>query len=46
MSIQYNSMLQTYTATDRYGVVLAVYNPATHGTLSDFRAACRDLVEG
>jgi hypothetical protein len=41
MTIQYNSMLQTHTATDRYGVVLAIYNPAVHGTLADFRATAR-----
>jgi len=46
MHIQYNSMLQTHTATDRYGVVLAVYNPAVHGTLADFRATSRALVGG
>jgi hypothetical protein len=46
MSIQFNSALGTHTATDRFGVVLAIYNPATHGTLADFRASSRALVEG
>lgn len=46
MSIQYNSQLGKHTAVDEYGVVLAIYNPATHGTLADFRASSRALVEG
>jgi hypothetical protein len=44
MSIQFNHRLDTYTAVDEYGVVLAVYDPATHGTLADFRASARFLV--
>jgi hypothetical protein len=46
MSIQFNSALGTHTATDRYGVVLAIYDPDTHGTLADFQATARALVEG
>jgi len=46
MSIQYNSQLNTHTATDRYGVVLAIYDPAVHGTLADFRVAARSLLGG
>lgn len=46
MSIQFNSALQTHTAVDRFGVVLAIYNPTVHGTLADFRASSRALVEG
>lgn len=44
MSIQYSTRLETHTAVDKFGVVLAVYNPATHGTLADFRASCQSLV--
>ena len=46
MTIQYNSMLHTHTAVDEYGVVLAIYDPKTHGTLADFRATSRALVGG
>ncbi len=46
MHIQYNSALHTHTATDNFGVVLAIYDPAVHGTLADFRVAARALVEG
>lgn len=46
MTIQYNAQLGKHTAVDEYGVVLAIYNPATHGTLADFRASSRALVEG
>jgi len=46
MSIQYNTQLGKYTAVDEYGVVLAIYAPADHGTLADFRASARALVEG
>lgn len=45
MSIQYNSQLNTHTAVDEFGVVLAIYDPSTHGTLADFRVAARALVE-
>lgn len=44
MSIQYNHRLNTHTAVDKYGVVLAVYNPALHGTLADFRTSSQSLV--
>ncbi|WP_285401016.1 hypothetical protein [Luteibacter sp. ME-Dv--P-043b] len=44
MSIQFNSRLNAHTAVDEYGVVLAIYNQATHGTLADFRASCQSLV--
>jgi hypothetical protein len=44
--IHYSSALRTHVAADQFGVVLAVYDPATHGTLADFRAAARELVEG
>ncbi|SKB50206.1 hypothetical protein [Luteibacter sp. 22Crub2.1] len=44
MSIQYNSRLKTHTAVDQYGVVLAIYDPATHGTLADFCASSSSLV--
>lgn len=37
MHVQYNHQLRTYTATDDYGVVLSVYNPALHGTVEDFK---------
>lgn len=46
MSIHYNATLGTHTAVDRYGVVLSIYDPKIHGTLADFRAASRALVEG
>jgi hypothetical protein len=46
MSIQFNLQLNTHTAVDAHGVVLAIYDPATHGTLADFRASSRALVEG
>jgi hypothetical protein len=46
MSIQFNSALGTHTAVDRFGVVLSIYDPKIHGTLADFRAASRALVEG
>ncbi len=46
MRIQYNSALDTHTAVDRYGVVLAIYDPDIHGTLANFRATSRDLVKG
>jgi hypothetical protein len=46
MHIQFNSALNTHTATDRYGVVLAIYNPTVHGTLADFRVAARSLLGG
>lgn len=44
MSIQYNHQLNTHTAVDSFGVVIAIYNPATHGTLESFKASCADLV--
>jgi hypothetical protein len=46
MRIQYNRALDTHTAVDKYGVVLAIYNPAIHGTLADFRASSKSLVQG
>jgi hypothetical protein len=46
MSIHYSHALHTHVAADEFGVVLAIYAPTTHGTLADFRASCRDLVEG
>jgi hypothetical protein len=46
VSIHYSSALRTHVAADEFGVVLAVYTPATYGTLADFRAAVRALVEG
>lgn len=45
MSIQYDYSLRTHTAVDEYGVVLSIYNPNTHGTLADFRAAAQSLVQ-
>lgn len=46
MNIHYSHALHTHVAADEFGVVLAVYDPATHGTLTDFCATCRELVEG
>ena len=46
MQIHFCTRLGTYTATDEFGVVLAVYDPATHGTLSDFRSSTRALIGG
>jgi hypothetical protein len=46
MHIQYNAALSTHTATDRFGVVLAIYDPTVHGTLADFRVAARSLLGG
>lgn len=46
MHIQFNTQLNRHTAVDNFGVVLAVYDPATHGTLADFRATALDMVEG
>jgi hypothetical protein len=43
MSIQFNTRLNTHTAVDEFGVVLAIYNQSTHGTLADFRASCQSL---
>lgn len=45
MSIQFNSRLNKHTAVDEYGVVLAIYDPAVHGTLAEFRASCSSLVQ-
>lgn len=46
MSIQYSHALRTHTAVDEFGVVLAIYHPQAHGTLSDFRTYARSLVDG
>lgn len=46
MQVHFDTRLNTYTATDAFGVVLAVYDPDTHGTLADFRASSRALVDG
>lgn len=47
MRIQYNLSLDTYTAVDKYGVVLAIYDPATHGSVDQFAAYAGSLtVEG
>jgi hypothetical protein len=46
MQVHFDTRLNTYTATDEFGVVLAIYDPATHGTVADFRASSRSLVEG
>lgn len=46
MHIQFNHRLNTHTAVDDFGVVLSIYDPKVHGTLADFRAASRALVEG
>lgn len=45
MSIQYNTQLRTHTAVDEFGVVLAIYDPQTHGTLADFRATAKAMVD-
>lgn len=43
MSIAFNAALQTYVAHDEYGVVEAIYDPARHGTLAEFRNAMASL---
>lgn len=39
MSINYNHTLGTYVAQDTCGVVQAIYDPAIHGTVDEFRNA-------
>jgi hypothetical protein len=39
MSINYNLKLGTYVCQDTCGCVLSVYDPATHGTVDEFRNA-------
>ena len=46
MSIQFNTELDTYTAVDEYGVVLAIYDQDVHGTVRDFRSFAHHLVAG
>lgn len=46
MSVQYNVQLNTHTAVDEFGQVLAIYDPAVHGTLADFRRLATSLKAG
>jgi hypothetical protein len=45
MHIQFNTQLDKHTAVDTFGVVIAIYDPAEHGSLADFKSHARSLVE-
>jgi len=43
MQIQFNTRKKTYVATDRYGLVLGIYNPSEHGTVEEFARRMAEL---